>query len=383
VNAVIGQRQSEMAIAGTEPALKHPGGTMTTQSIDAEKAAEFGGKMIGIMNGASLAFMISIGHRTELFDRMATMPPSTSEEIAAKAVLNERYVREWLGAMLAGGIVDYDPATKKFELPAEHALSITRAAGPGNLAAFAQFFSEVGSVESGIVEAFKNGGGVPYSQYPRFQELMREESAGVFDATLIESTLPLVPDLIDRLQSGIDVADVGCGAGHAINLMAKAFPKSRFTGYDFSDEGIARGRAEAKEWGLSNATFEIKDAASVDGSKQFDLITTFDSIHDQAHPRRVLKGIYDALKPGGTYLCVDIAASSHVHENKEHPLGAFLYTISTMHCMTVSLALGGEGLGTAWGEQQARALMQEAGFRDISVKQVEGDIMNNYYITTK
>ena len=97
----------------------------------------------------------------------------------------------------------------------------------------------------------------------------------------------------------------------------------------------------------------------------------------------MLKGIYDALKPGGTYLCVDIAASSHVHENKEHPLGAFLYTISTMHCMTVSLALGGEGLGTAWGEQQARALMQEAGFRDISVKQVEGDIMNNYYITTK
>jgi SAM-dependent methyltransferase len=356
---------------------------MTTQTIDAEKAAAFGGKMIGIMNGASLAFMTSIGHRTGLFDVMATMPPSTSEEIAANTGLNERYVREWLGAMVTGGIVEYDPATKKYELPPEHAMSITRAAGPGNLASFAQFFSEIGNVETGIVGAFKNGGGVPYSQFPRFQELMREESAAVFDAALIASTLPLVPGLIDRLQSGIDVADVGCGAGHAINLMAKAFPKSRFTGYDFSDEGVARGRAEAKELGLTNATFEVKDAASLDGSKQFDFITTFDSVHDQAKPRRVLKGIYDALTPGGTYLCVDIAASSNVNENKDHPLGAFLYTISTMHCMTVSLALGGEGLGTAWGEQMARDLMTEAGFLDISVKQVEGDIMNNYYITTK
>jgi ubiquinone/menaquinone biosynthesis C-methylase UbiE len=356
---------------------------MTTQTMDAAKAEAFGGKVVGIMNGASLAFMISIGHRTGLFDAMAGMRPSTSEQIAAGAGLNERYVREWLGAMLAGGVVEYDAATKKYELPPEHAASLTRAAGPGNLASFAQFFSEVGNVESGIVGAFQNGGGVPYSQFPRFQELMREESAGVFDATLIDVTLPLASGLVERLRSGIDVADVGCGAGHAINLMAKAFPKSRFTGYDFSDEGVARGRAEAKEWGLTNATFEVKDVATLDGLKQFDLITTFDSIHDQAWPRRVLKGIYDALKPGGTYLCVDIAASSEVHENKDHPLGAFLYTISTMHCMTVSLALGGEGLGTAWGEQKARELMTEAGFRDISVTQVEGDIMNNYYITTK
>ncbi len=353
------------------------------QALDEAKAAAFGGKVMGIMNGASLAFMISIGHRTELFDKMAGMVPSTSEQIAENSGLNERYVREWLGAMLAGGIVDYDPATMKYALPPEHAMSITRAAGPGNLGAFAQFFSEIGAIESGIVEAFKNGGGVPYSEFPRFQELMREESAAVFDGTLLQSTLPLVPGLVARLESGIDVADVGCGAGHAINVMAKAFPKSRFTGYDFSDEGIARGRAEAKELGLSNAMFEAKDAATFDGSNQFDLITTFDSIHDQAHPRRVLKGIHQALKPDGTYLCVDIAASSDVNDNKDHPLGPFLYTISTMHCMTVSLALGGEGLGTAWGEQKARELMAEAGFRDITVKQVEGDIMNNYYITTK
>ena len=356
---------------------------MTTQTIDEAKAAAFGGQLIGMLNGAALTFMLSIGHRTGLFDTMAGMPPSTSEQIATKTGLDERYIREWLGAMVTGGIVAYDAANATYTLPPEHAASITRAAGPGNLAAFSQFFSEIGSVETGIVESFRNGGGVPYSQFPRFQELMREESAQVFDATLLDVTLPLVPGLIDRLKSGIDVADVGCGAGHAINIMAKAFPNSRFTGYDFSDEGIARGRAEAKDAAVANARFEVKDAATLDGSKQFDLITTFDSVHDQAKPRRVLKGIADALKPGGTFLCVDIAASSNLHENLEHPLAPFMYTVSTMHCMTVSLALGGEGLGTVWGEQKAKELMAEAGFKDIKVARVEGDIMNNYYIATK
>ena len=356
---------------------------MTTQTMDPAKAEAFGGQVVGILNGACLTYMLSIGHQTGLLDTMATLRPSTSEEIAEASGLNERYVREWLGALATGGIVEYDASRRTYALPPEHAASVTRAAGPGNLAAFAQFFAEMGTVEQGIVKSFRNGGGVGYEGFPRFQELMKEESGQVFDATLTDVTLPLVPGLIERLQAGIDVADVGCGSGHAINLMAQAFPKSRFTGYDFSDEGIAEGKAEAKAIGLKNATFEKKDAATLDGSKQFDLITTFDSVHDQAKPRRVLKGIYDALKPGGTYLCVDIAASSELADNLEHPMGPFLYTISTMHCMTVSLAYGGEGLGTVWGEQKAIELIKEAGFKDVTVEKVEGDILNNYYITTK
>lgn len=356
---------------------------MTTQTMDPAKAEAFGGQVVGILNGACLTYMLSIGHQTGLLDTMATLRPSTSEEIAEASGLNERYVREWLGALATGGIVEYDASRRTYALPPEHAASVTRAAGPGNLAAFAQFFAEMGTVEQGIVKSFRNGGGVGYEGFPRFQELMKEESGQVFDATLIDVTLPLVPGLIERLQAGIDVADVGCGSGHAINLMAQAFPNSRFTGYDFSDEGIAEGKAEAKAMGLKNATFEKKDAATLDGSKQFDLITTFDSVHDQAKPRRVLKGIYDALRPGGTYLCVDIAASSELADNLEHPMGPFLYTISTMHCMTVSLAYGGEGLGTVWGEQKAIELIKEAGFKDVTVEKVEGDILNNYYITTK
>ena len=356
---------------------------MTTAQLDQAKTEEFAGKVVGILNGGSLAQMISIGHQTGLFDTMAAMSPSTSEEIAKAAGLNERYVREWLGAMTTGGVVDHDATKLTYALPPEHAASLTRAAGPGNLAAFCQFLPLMATVEEGIVESFRNGGGVPYSSYPTFQRLMKEESAQVFDATLIDVTLPLAPGIVDRLKDGIDVADVGSGAGHAINLMAKAFPKSRFVGYDFSEEGVAEGKAEAKAMGLTNARFEVKDAASLSGPPQFDLITTFDSVHDQAKPRRVLKGIYDALRPGGTFLCVDVAADSTHAGNMEHPMGPMLYTISTMHCMTVSLALGGEGLGTCWGEQQAKELLGDAGFKKVDVARVEGDIMNNYYVARK
>lgn len=356
---------------------------MTTEMIDSAKAEAFGGRMLEIINGASLALMTSVGHRAGLFETMAKLPPSTAAEIAGASRLNERYVREWLAAMTTGRIVELDSDGVRYSLPAEHALSLTEAAGPNNLAVMTQFISLFGNVEDEIVDCFRRGGGVPYSRYPAFQQLMGELSAQVFDATLTTTTLGLVPGITERLQSGIEVADVGCGRGHAINVMAREFPASRFVGYDFSQEGIEGAREEAKALGLSNASFEVKDVAELDGGRKFDLITVFDAIHDQAKPRQVLRGIAESLKPGGVFLCADIAASSHVHENLDHPLGPMMYTCSTFHCMTVSLALGGEGLGTMWGEQLARQLMTEAGFTDIEVKRVDGDIMNSYYVCRK
>ena len=355
---------------------------MTTE-IDQAKAQAFGGKMLDIINGASLALMCSVGHRTGLFETMANLPPSTSDEIARAANLNERYVREWLGGMTVGGIVDVDPASGRYHLPAEHAMSLTSAAGPDNLAVMTPMISQFGSVEDEIVDCFRKGGGVPYSHYPSFQKGMAELSAQVFDVALSPVILELVPGLKERLREGIDVADVGCGAGHAINLMAQEFPNSRFVGFDFSEEGIATARKEAQAMGLSNARFEVKDVATLDGSEKFDLIVVFDAIHDQAKPRAVLKGIHDSLKPGGVFLCSDIQASSHVHENVGAPLAPMMYMCSTFHCMTVSLALDGEGLGTMWGEQKARELFAEAGFPDVEVKNVQGDIMNNYYLARR
>ena len=356
---------------------------MTTEQVDMAKAEAFAGHVVGILNGGMLSLMLSVGHRTGLFDTMAEMAPSTSEEIAKKAGLNERYVREWLGAMVTGRIVEYDASKGTYHLPPEHAGSLTRAAGPANMCPMAEFVPEMAAVQDRIVTSFQKGGGVPYSQYENFQRLMAALSSDISDATLIDVTLPLVPGLVERLKEGIDVADLGCGSGHAINLMAQAFPNSRFTGYDFSEEGVGTARAEAKEMGLSNASFEGQDIANMDGTEQFDAITVFDAIHDQAKPRDVLRNIHNLLRPGGLFLCVDIQASSHLHENMEHPLAPMLYSVSTMHCMTVSLALNGEGLGTMWGEQKARELMGEAGFTDIDVKQVDGDIFNNYYIAKK
>ena len=241
----------------------------------------------------------------------------------------------------------------------------------------------MGSVEDGIVEKFEHGGGLPYSAFPHFHEVMAEDSGQTVVSALTEHVLPLVPGLTGRLERGIEVLDVGCGSGKALTLLARKFPASRFVGYDFSEEAIARARAEAREHGTTNVRFEAKDAATLDEKERYDLITTFDAVHDQAKPAAVLGGIYDALKADGVYLMQDIAGSSHVHKNMDHPIGTFLYTVSTMHCMTVSLAQGGEGLGTMWGEEKAREMLQEAGFTEVDVRRLPHDFSNSYFIVTK
>jgi SAM-dependent methyltransferase len=356
---------------------------MTTPDLDQAKAEQFAERMVGVLNEGAIALMTSIGHRTGLFDVMAGLPPSTSGQIADAANLNERYVREWLGAMVVGKVVEHDPEEGTYRLPQEHAAFLTRAASPDNIAAFAQYVPLLGSVEDRIVESFKNGGGVPYSAFPRFHKVMAEDSGQTVLPALKDHILPLVPGLVERLEEGIDVLDVGCGSGRALNLMARSFPNSRFVGYDLSDETIARARAEAKEHGSANARFEVKDAAALDEEASYDLITTFDAVHDQADPAAVLKGIANALREYGVYLMQDIAGSSHHHNNLDHPIGPFLYTISCMHCMTVSLAQGGAGLGAMWGEEKAKEMLEEAGFKEVKIEQLPHDFQNYYYIATK
>jgi SAM-dependent methyltransferase len=356
---------------------------VTSQTLDTSKIEAFAGQMLGILNGSLLTLLTSVGYRTGLIDTLAGMPPATSADIARAANLNERYVREWLGGMVVGRIVTYNPADQTYHLPPEHAAVITRAAGTQNMALFASFVPQFAKVEAGIVDAFQHGGGVPYSEYPEFQRSMAQLSGAIFDGTLLNVTLELVPGLTDRLRAGIDVADIACGSGHAINLMAQAFPASRFTGYDFSADGLAAARAESQQLGTPNARFVEQDVAQLDVENAFDLITIFDAIHDQAQPRTVLRNIARALRPGGTFLAVDIRASSRLEENLDHPFGPWMYAVSTLHCMTVSLALDGEGLGAVWGEQKALELFDEAGLVVQDVKYVEGDFFNSYYICTK
>ncbi|MFJ9949575.1 class I SAM-dependent methyltransferase [Kitasatospora sp. NPDC091207] len=351
---------------------------MSAPTLDPVEQEEFAGRILQVMNDGCLGFMVSIGHQTELFDTMAGLAPSTSEEIARAAGLNERYVREWLGGMVVGGIVGYDPEHATYTLPPEHAASLTRVAGPDNMAGLTQYLGLMGEVEQQVVEAFRRGGGVPYSAYPRFQALQAEESARVYDLALVEAIIPLVPGLTERLDAGIDTLDIGTGQGHAVNLLARAFPTSRCAGVDISETGIAAARAEAAGLGLDNARFDVADSADLTGS--YDLITAFDVIHDLARPDRTLAAVAGALRPDGVFLMGDIAASSRLEENIDHPLAPALYALSTFYCMTVSLGEGGAGLGTVWGEQTARRMLAEAGFGAVETKRVEGDVLNLYYV---
>ena len=188
---------------------------MNTQ-FDQTAADAFADRMLGVLNSGALALMTSLGHRSGLFDTMARLPPGTSRQIAEAAHLHERYVREWLGAMVTGGIVTYDPATQTYLLPAEHAASLTRAATTNNMAMFMQYIPLLGAVEDGILRSFRQGGGVPYAAYPRFQQIMAEESSMTVGAALLDSILPLAPELTPALQTGINVLDVGCGQGKVL-----------------------------------------------------------------------------------------------------------------------------------------------------------------------
>ncbi|MEV4954340.1 class I SAM-dependent methyltransferase [Paenarthrobacter nitroguajacolicus] len=347
-------------------------------STAAEAVQQATGRLIGILNDSSIALLVSVGHQTGLFETLSALPAASCRLIADASGLNERYVREWLGGMTSAGFVDYQPDSGTYLLRPEFVPVVT-GAGTENLARTLQYVPLMGEVAPKIVHAFRTGGGTSYEDYPRFHHIMASESAAVNDASLLETILPLT-DCLEALRSGISVADIGCGEGHALNLLGSTFPASTFTGYDFSAEALATAAAEASGLGLSNVRFELQDVSRLDISEAFDLVTAFDAIHDQAHPAQVLKNIHAALKPGGTFLMVDINASSRLEENLDLPWAAFLYTISTFHCMAVSLGQGGDGLGTVWGKERATDMLHEAGFRTLEVKELEEDPFNAYFI---
>lgn len=351
--------------------------------IDAERAEAFEGRMVDMINQGALCLMLSLAHRSGLFDAMARLDWSSSAGIADAAGLNERYVREWLGAMTVGRIVDHDHVSGTYRLPPEHARLLTRDGEGGNMAVAAQLMSVLGSVENDVLDCFRDGGGVPYERFGRFHEVMMEDSGQTVLPALIDRILPLAGDLAGRLEQGIRVLDVGCGRGRALNMLAEAFPGSTFVGYELSREAVEYARAEARRTGHANAEFHVRDVTDFDRTADpaaFDLVFTFDAIHDQADPMAVLRGIRRTVKPDGVYICQDINGSCHHHANMGNPLAPFLYAISTMHCMTVSLAQGGEGLGTMWGCETALAYMAEAGFSSVTRHELEHDIMNVYYV---
>lgn len=348
------------------------------QTPDRKKVQEFARKLFGLYTSGIVTLMIDIGHTTGLFEA-AAKGPGTSRQLAERAGLDERYAREWLGAMATGGIVDYDSGTGVFTLPAEHAVCLTGTSSR-NLAAGSQGLAMLARRLPKVAECFRTGGGVPYSDFrPDFTEYMDASWRLLYDGLLIKGFLPAVKGLPDRLATGIRVADLGCGTGHAINLMAREYPRSTFIGYDIAEDAIERARAEARAMGLDNARFEVADVTRLPSQPAFDLVTSFDAVHDQRDPAAVLRRAAVALAPDGIYLMVEPRASSNLEENIGNPFAPWIYGVSVLHCMTVSLAEGGAGLGTAWGEQTARRFLAEAGFASVEVVEAPGP-QNSIYI---
>lgn len=350
---------------------------MTT--IDPDRAGAFAERLTGIFSDALVTFMIEIGHRLGLFDA-AAVGPATSVELAARTGLQERYVREWLAAVTTAGIVEYEPDGRTYTLPVEHAAALT-GTGSANLAPMSLLASHLATTLDDVIESFRRGGGVPYERFrPRFTDVMDRMSRGFFDERLVGGVLPLTGDLPERLRAGIRVAEIGCGTGHALNLLAAAFPASEFTGYDLAADAIEKARCEAASLGHTNAAFEVRDVASLPDGPPFDAIFAFDAIHDQADPAGVLRNIHDALAVGGTFVMLDTRSSSNLEDNVGNPAAPMLYATSVLHCMTVSLAEGGAGLGTCWGQQLAERMLADAGFEVVSVDDVPDDPVDLVYV---
>lgn len=348
--------------------------------FDDAKAEAFAERLVCALSEAALALMTSIGHRTGLFDALMRLPYATSDGLAEEAGLTERYVREWLAVMVTSDVVEYDPGTGAYSLPAEHAAFLTRAASPDNIAVTAQFISVAASVEEEMLARFRNGEGLHYRHFERFHEVMAEDSAQLVVAALERHVLPIVPGLTERLDKGIDVVDIGCGGGRALLRLAEAFPRSRFLGVDLCADAFAEAQVETARRGLGNLTFEARDLSDVEMLGSFDLVTAFDAVHDQKNPQALLTMVRKSLRPDGVFLMQDIGGSRHLENNIGNPFAPLLYTISLMHCTPISIGQGGPGLGTMWGVETAEEFLATAGFSEIETHRLPHDPVNAYFV---
>jgi len=339
---------------------------------------EFMVKAMHDLAGMMTALMATMGDKLGLF-RALTKGPATSAELAERAHVNERYAREWLGGMTCAGYLTHDAASGRFTLPPEHAAVLAQENGPFFFGGIYQ--NSMGALEKlpRILGAFKDGGGVPSSEYSDdFWCGLTRLSASWFENLLVPVWLAAVPDAKAKLEAGCTFADVGCGQGRALIKLAQAFPKAHFVGYDFLQKNVDRARANAEEAGVADRIrFEQADVSRGLPAK-FDIISTFDVVHDAVDPNALLKAIRQALAPGGIYLCLDINCSDQLAQ-MAGPMGAVFHGVSLFYCMTSSLAAGGAGLGTCGlHEKKLNELASEAGFSSVTKLPLDNPFNNLY-----
>jgi SAM-dependent methyltransferase len=353
--------------------------TVEPAALDMERTEAFFGKVLGDLTGMIGIWLASIGDRYRLFHDLAERGPATSGELAARAGIDSHYAREWLAAMASAGYVEYDPTTLRFNLPLEHVMVVSEEGSRFFVGGFFQQFRGLYRLGDPIADAFATGKGVPLAAYDNdwFEGMERNTSAW-FDNFLVQKWIPAMPDVEAKLERGALVADVGCGRGRAIIKLAKAYPNSKFVGYDLIDSSLASATSKAMDEGVDDRVrFErlnIEDGLP----EQFDIVTAFDVVHDSAHPVNFLSAIRKGLRRDGIFVCLDFNSSEKLEENAG-PVGTFLHGSSIVYCMTTSLAEGGEGLGAAGlHESKLRELTAEAGFSAVRLVPIE-DPFNNLY----
>ena len=321
-------------------------------------------RQIGADFGAALTVALAyIGDRMGIFKSLGEGGPMTSQELAERAGLNERYVREWASTMAAARYVDYDATSQKFRLTPAQSTALLDERSPFNMAGAFQYAVTCIRQLPRLSEAFRDGGGIPFADFgPEISEAIRRMFQGGYESWVASQWIPAVAEVHQRVVDGGEVAEVGCGGGQCLIPVAAAYPKSRFTGYDVDAGSIERARKHAVSQGVAERVkFEQAAAESIPDADRFDLVMAFNCIHDMANPRGALRAIRRALKPTGVLLWSEAKASDRLEENLS-TWGRSMYAASTMHCMTVSLAHGGEGLGSVVGEGRARELAVDAGF---------------------
>ena len=342
---------------------------------------EFVGKVLTDTSAWMTTTLAALGDRLGLWRLLAT-GPATSAELAERAAVDERYAREWLAAMTAGGYVVHDPATGSYTLPASHRPALADEGGPMFFGGVHQeIYGALGAIEQ-VTDAFRTGRGVPQSAYgPDFWQGLTRFTTSWFDNLLLQQWIPAMPEVEAALERGCELADVGCGQGRALVKLATAFPGSRFVGYDVYAPSLDAAREYAAEAGVTDRVrFELADASNGIPAR-YDVITTFDVVHDAVDPRGLLRAIRSALRPGGRYVCLDINASDRLEDNVG-PLGALFYGMSVFYCMSVSLAGHGAGLGTCgFGERVATELCTAAGFSTVRRVPLDNPFNSLYEIT--
>ncbi|MCA1825308.1 MAG: methyltransferase domain-containing protein [Myxococcales bacterium] len=311
------------------------------------------------------ALLAGIGDRLGLFSALAKGPASP-EDLAQRTSIHPRYAREWLHAMAAAGYVDHRDG--KYELPPPQAEVLAHEGGGVFMGGTLQMLLGMIATMPWLREAFVTGKGIPADAYPPDAwEGMERDMAGLYETQLVSEWLPRVPAVRGLLQGGGLVADIGCGRGRAIFTLAKAFPNARFVGYDVHPPNVEAAQRKAAEAGLSDRVhFEARDASA--GLPRMDLALTFDVVHDAARPLELASAIHEALSPHGRWLAFEVRSEEDPDANSG-PLTLVRWGFSLLYCMSVSLAQGGEGLGTfGLTESRMRHLCTAAGFSDVHME---------------